>query len=64
MNQLLRMLMNRLIGHAVNRGMDHLARGGRELSEMSKEERRAYREGKQSSRRARMAMNFARRFWR
>lgn len=64
MDAILRMIFNRLLGQVLNRGIDHLARGGRDPSEMTKAERKDYRAGKQAARKARMAANIARRFLR
>ena len=62
MDAILRMILNRLFGLAVNRGIDHLARGGRDPAEMTKQERKEYRAAKQNGRRARQAASLARRF--
>ncbi|NBZ87610.1 hypothetical protein [Stagnihabitans tardus] len=62
MDAILRMIFNRLIGLVMSRGIDHLARGGRDPSQMSREERQQYRAAKQNGRRARQAASIARRF--
>jgi len=62
MDAILRMIFNRLLGHVMRRGVDHLARGGRDVSQMPPEERQAYRDAKQTTRRARQAGSIVRRF--
>jgi len=62
MDAILRMIFNRLLGHVMNRGIDHLARGGRDRAAMTKEVRRDHRAAKQNAKRARQAGSIVRRF--
>ena len=62
MQFILRMILNKLIGHAVNRGVDHFARGGKRLDDMSPAERQAYQRNKSQTRRMTQAARLARRF--
>lgn len=64
-NQIINIIMRMFIRKAVNKGMDaginRLAGKGKSREEMSPEERRAARGGKQAARRARQAMKMSRR---
>ncbi len=62
MDAIIRMIFNRLLGLAMRKGIDHLARGGRDPATMSKDERQGYRAAKQNGRRAGRAISIARRF--
>ena len=62
MDAIIRMIFNRLLGHLMSRGIDHLARGGRDPATMTQEERRDYRAAKQNGRKARQMSSIARRF--
>ena len=60
MDRIIRMLVRRLAGRALNRGIDTLAGGGKARSEMSPAERRKVRVARQNARRARQAARLVR----
>ncbi|KPP84607.1 MAG: hypothetical protein HLUCCO07_05775 [Rhodobacteraceae bacterium HLUCCO07] len=60
-NLVMRMFIRKAVGRGMNAGINRLAGKGKSREEMSPEERRKARQGKQSARRARQAMKMGRR---
>ena len=64
MNRLIQMILRRVMGHLINRGIDHVASRGKAADQMSPEDRAQARTTKEIARRARQAANIARRMMR
>ncbi len=68
MDKLLQMILNRLMGRVIskgiNAGIDHVARRGKPASEMSPEERKSAQVARKAGQRAKQAANIARKFMR
>ena len=61
MDRILRMIVRRLAGRALNRGIDQMAGGGKAREDMTPDERRQARQARQNARRARQAARLMRR---
>ena len=61
---LIDMILRRVMGRLINRGITHVAGGGKDRAEMTPEERRQARSARQTARRARQAARLARRMMR
>lgn len=64
MEFLLRLLMNRVMGHLIHRGIDRIATGNRPPETLTKEERQQRKAARQTLRKARQAGRIAFRLWR
>jgi hypothetical protein len=60
-DRLFTMLLRRLLGPLLNRGIDHVARRGKASEDLSPEDRARARQAKQLARRARQAARLTRR---
>lgn len=61
LGQIFRRLAGRMARRGLNRGLDHVARGGRRPADMSPEERAQLRQARQTAKRARQAARLMRR---
>ena len=61
MNRIVSMVLRRLLGRAMNKGIERAAGGGKAREEMTPEERQQARMARQSAKRARQAARLARR---
>ncbi len=61
LDRMIMMVLRRLLGPLMNRGIDLAARGGKSGREMSPEDRARARQAKQLARRARQAARLTRR---
>ena len=64
MDRLIRMILNRLMGQLVNKGITHLANRGKTQAEMTPDERAQAQLARQAGRRAAEAARIARRLMR
>ena len=64
MQQILSMILRLFIGRAVNSGINHLARGGKDPATMTPEERQAVAKTRQTARQAKQAIQLMRRLGR
>ena len=64
MQQILAMILRLFIGRAVNSGINHLARGGKDPAEMTADERQAAAKSRQTARQAKQAIRLMRRLGR
>lgn len=64
MQQILSMILRMFIGHAVNRSINHLARGGKDPAAMTPAERQASAKTRQTARQAKQAIRLMRRLGR
>ena len=64
MDRLLQMVLNLFLRKGINIGIDHLARRGKPVSEMTPAERAQATNGKDLAKRARQAANLARKLGR
>jgi len=64
MNRFVNVLIRQLMRNGMNHGMRHMARGGKDFSEMTTEERQQAKATQGQMQRGRRVMNLARRFMR
>ncbi|MBI1172060.1 hypothetical protein GC209_11720 [bacterium] len=68
MDRLIQMILNRLMGQLINRGIkagiDHVAAKGKAPEEMSPEERKSAQAARKAGQRAKQAANIAKRMMR
>jgi hypothetical protein len=64
MDRLIQMILRRLMGHLVNRGIDHIASRAKSPDQMTPQDRSVAQNAKAVARRARQAANLARRMMR
>lgn len=64
MNQIINLILRLFAGPAMRRGMDHLARRGKPVAQMTSDERAQAASARQTAKRARQAIRIARRLGR